>query len=227
MTLGVAPLGNTELLSSVHSFFIGTLAAGQSAQESILMGAGNSSYGNASINATLEYYSANYKTSFSKYSVLNLSIAPSATFSISSGPYSIEPGSTNLPVVFVLTNTGNVDAQNIQVSFQSQYPITPVTSTYYISELRPGESANVTFRASVDQHGSAGEYPVTVYEAWRQPNGAAQQEYSGSDNYYAVVSASSSGMNPYTGIIEGIAVVAVVLVVAMRIMKGKSKKRER
>ncbi len=223
----VTPLSGVSILSSVRRFFIGSLAPGQSQSETVLVAASNYTGGGASLNSAMSYYSSNYQDQFSKNQVLNLSVAQSSIFSISGANYRISPGDTSVPLNLTFTNTGNIDAQQVQLSFQSSYPLTPVSGSAYIQNLEPGQSARVSFLVSADSNGAPGDYPITVYESWRQPNGAVQQTYSGSNNYYAQVSSPQSGN---TGQITDLAIVAVVAVIVLlvayrRINKSKAKKK--
>ncbi len=222
----VTPLSGVSILSSVRRFFIGSLSPGQSQTETVLVAASNYSGAGASINSEMSYYSSNYQDQFSKNQILNLSVAQSSIFEIGNASYGIMPGDTSVPINLTVTNTGNVDAQQVQLSFQSSYPITPVSSSAYIQNLAPGQSAKVSFLVSSDSNGAPGDYPITIYETWRQPNGAAQQIYSGSNNYYAKVSSASSGNG---SAITYAAMAAVVIVAAFLVYRqmGRSKARKK
>ena len=225
VTVDTSSGSGINLLSSIHDFFIGSLAAGQSQTETLLISAGNYTGGQSSINADISYYSDNYHFLFSKHQAINVSIAPSSIFEISGGSYTVVPGDTSVPIRFTITNNGNVEAQQVQLSFQSSYPVTPVTSSAYIQSLMPGQSANMTFLVSIDSHGTAGSYPVTIYESWRQPNGAVQQSYTGSNNYYLSVSQSAGGSGAITYVIYAVVIVAIVLVAYRRLSKRGAKKK--
>ncbi len=222
VSVEILPGNGTSILSSVKSFFIANLSAGQSEEENLLVAA-NNSIENASLRASIDYYSENYQAHFSKNQSLGLNIAQSSIFRISGGSYSLKPGATSVPVNYTITNTGNIDAQQIQLSFQSSYPITPIVSSAYIPGLKPGQSAHVTFVVSIDSHGVEGSYPVTIYESWRQPNGAVQQSYAGSNNYYAEVGSVSSGTGG-----SSIYIAAAILIVAAFLayrFRSRSKKK--
>lgn len=228
VTVDLKPVSGVSILSSVRHFFIGSLGPSQTVTETLLVAANNNlTATQASISAALSYYTSNYKTGFSKNETLNLSVAPSAVFQVSSGNYTLTPGATTVPINLTITNTGNIDAQQVQLSLQSSYPLTPVAASSYIQDLKPGESVSVTFLVSVDSHGAPGTYPITVYESWRQPNGAVQQSYTGSSNYFATVkSTSSSGEGSLlTDAIIAIVVIVIVVVVARRMRKRASKKK--
>jgi hypothetical protein len=97
-----------------------------------------------------------------------------------------------VPVQLRVTNNGTSAAEQLQLSLQTTYPITPVASTAYVSDLQPGSSTNVTFLVSVDTAGVPGNYPVTLYEQWKQPNGATNQQFSGSSNYFVTVASGGA-----------------------------------
>ncbi len=199
-----------NILSSVSKFFISNLTQGQSVTEPILVSAKNT--GNASIYVGLSYYSSTFSQHFSSVQDVNLSIAPSAQFSISSqAGQSVGSGATDVPVSFDIRNTGTSDASQLQLSLESNYPITPVASTAYISNLPVGASQNVTFLVSVDSQGVPGNYPVTLYEQWKQPNGAANQQFSGSENYFVNVGNQTSTVTLAVAIIVVIAVAGFVV----------------
>lgn len=225
VSINIQPSAGIEVLSSVSKFFIGSLAAGQTTTQTLLVAANNNTGSSAAINAKVTYTSQNYASQFVQNEQLNLSVASSSTFSITAGNYSLEPGSTNMPIKLIVTNTGNIEAENVQVTFQSSYPVTPITSTYYIPSLMPGQSANVSFSVSVDSNGALGNYPVTVYETWRQPNGAVQQQYSGSNTYFATVGSGSGGSSGIIyGVVAVVVIVAVVFIARKRGLIGSKKK---
>lgn len=208
-----------SLLSSVTTFFVSNLTQGSSVTEPILMAAEN--VGHTGILATISYYSSNLKQRFSSVQDLNLSVAPAAQFSIASQGPSIGPGATDVPVRFMITNTGTSDAKQVQLSLETSYPVTPVASTAYISDLPTGASTNVTFLVDADSQGVPGNYPVTVFEQWKQPNGAVNQQFSGSNNYY--VSVGNQGSSTLL-----VAVIVIIIIAAgalgYRYMTGKKAK---
>ena len=228
VSVDIASLNGVNILSSVRHFFIGSLAAGQSVTETVLITANNYSGSQASLSAELKYYTSNYQSQFSKNQSINISVAQSPIFSVATGKYSLQPGATSVPINLTITNTGNIDAQQVQLSFQSSYPITPVSGSGYIQDLKPGQSKSVTFLVSVDSHGAPGTYPITVYESWKQPNGAVQQTYSGSSNYYAAVGSTASGSTPstITDIVVLVIVAIAVLFVYRKIQKSKESKKK-
>lgn len=213
VSVNVGANPGVSLLSSVNNFFISNLTQGQTVDETLLVTAQN--VGSASLFANIAYSSSNLAQGFTSTQTMTLSVAPSAEFSISSQGYSLGPGATDVPVKFTITNTGTSAANQVQLSMQSTYPITPVASTAYIASLPAGASTNVTFLVSADSQGVPGNYPVTIYEQWKQPNGAVNQQFSGSDNYFVNVGSQTSTTTLIIAVIL-IVVIAGVVVYRMR-----------
>jgi|GEM_PF-2487653 hypothetical protein len=212
-----------NILSSVSTFFISNLTQGSSVTEPLLVSAQNT--GQTNIVASTSYYSSNLQQRFSSTkNIALLSVAPAAQFSIgSTGQAPVNVGATDVPVQFRVTNNGTSAAEQLQLSLQTTYPITPIASTAYVSELQPGSSTNVTFLISVDNAGVPGNYPVTLYEQWRQPNGAVNQEFTGSNGYYASVGSTGGGGNSYTIIIA--VVIIIVAAGAVYMIKKRMRKK--
>ena len=209
-----------NVLSSVNSFFISNLTRGSSVTEPILVSAKNLT--NTYLVARITYYTSRFQQQFSSSQNVNLSVAPSAQFTIGSANSGVNVGATDMPVQLRITNNGTSAADQLQLSLQTTYPITPIASTAYVSDLQPGSSTNVTFLVSIDNAGVPGNYPVTLYEQWRQPNGAPNQQFSGSNGYYAVVQGSSGTSTNL--ILEAVVVVVVIAVVAF-IIRGRMRAR--
>ncbi|MEM3201479.1 MAG: CARDB domain-containing protein [Candidatus Micrarchaeaceae archaeon] len=215
-----------SIIGAVDKFFYGALEPGQSISGAIFIATNGSVVGNSYVSANLSYYSANYANSYSSVENLSVNTAPSAQFTIEAVNSSLVSGATNVPIKYVVKNTGNEAATGISFTLQSIYPITPVDNSFYLPELMPGQSANVTFLVSVDSHAIAGSYPVSIYEQWKQPNGAVNQVYYGSNNYFANVGASSSGNSGAYGTALTLLVIAIIVIalVALRRRAAARKK---
>ncbi|MGD0729360.1 MAG: CARDB domain-containing protein [Candidatus Micrarchaeaceae archaeon] len=215
-----------NILSSVSTFFISNLTQGSSITEPILVSAQNT--GQTNIVASTTYYSSNLQQRFSNTQNIALSVAPSAQFNIGSTGQPAPVGATDVPVQFKVFNNGTSAAEQLQLSLQTTYPITPIATTAYVSNLQPGSSTNVTFLVSVDTAGVPGNYPVTLYEQWKQPNGAINQQFSGSSNYFVTVASAGAG-NSTLEIAAAIVVIAiiVVLIIRRRMSAGASKKNKK
>ncbi|MGC9037094.1 MAG: hypothetical protein ACP5GD_00280 [Candidatus Micrarchaeia archaeon] len=223
ITISLYPGNGTVLLSSIRNYFISSLEPSAVQQIPVLVGA-NGGAGKAEIIANVTYYSANYDESFASRQLLNLTLFPIAQFTIIGEKSALYPGATDVPVTLEVENTGNEEADNIQFSMQSVYPISPIASTYYLAKLMPGQIANITFLASADSQGEPGSYPITVFAEWKQPNGAINQEYTGTINYFATVSATASNGSLYDGLVI---IAIVVIVLAYAALKAHSKARRK
>jgi hypothetical protein len=209
-----------NILSSVSTFFISNLTQGSSVTEPLLVSAQNTNQTN--IVASTTYYSSNLQQRFSSTQNIALSVAPAAEFSIgSTGQAPASVGATDVPVQFRVTNNGTSAANQLQLSLQTTYPITPIASTTYVSDLQPGSSTNVTFLISVDKAGVSGNYPVTLYEQWKQPNGATNQQFTGSNNYFVTVTSGGAGDSTLVEIAVAVVVIAIIVVAIARRRKRK------
>ncbi len=207
------------ILSSVKTFFVSNLTYGSSVSEPILISAQGTNYTN--LNASVAYYSSSKGQRFNSTQQMNLSVAPSAQFSISSAGTGPVVGAADVPIHLEVTNTGTSPASKLQFNLETSYPITPVASTAFVDELQPGATANLTFLVDVDTNGVPGNYPITLFEQWKQPNGAVNQQFTGSDNYFIPVSSGSSNGSA----IEYVAAVIIAAAAVMMLRKMAAKKR--
>jgi hypothetical protein len=221
VSISLAGQDGLNLLSSVTNFFISNLTQGSSVTEPVLVSAGST--GQASLSANATYYSGSLNQRFHSTETVNLSVAPAAQFSLMSQNSSITPGATDVPVRIAITNTGTGDAKQVQLSLETNYPIVPVASTAYISDLPAGASTSVNFLVSVDSHGIPGNYPVTLYEGWKQPNGAVNQQFSGSNNYFITVY-GGSGISAWYYVAVVVVIAAIAAVMYSKKSKAKKKK---
>ena len=217
---------------SASTFYIGMLQPGSSINENIYITSnGNSNQSSSSIPVQFNYTFANFANATSIKSSIPINIARSAVFQIVNVTDTAYPGNAYGPVILRIKNIGNEAATQVSLSLQSIYPISPVAGNAYISELNPGASENVTFYVSTDQNGNSGEYPITVYEQWKQNNGAPNQVFYGSNNYYATVYASagqsqsskSNGNNYILYVIVVIVIAVIIYRYRKRIIKGAQK----
>ncbi len=207
-------IGSNSLFpsSSATSFFIGALGPGNTTTEVFTVDANSGGVTNSSFPIYTSYYSSNYMDKYNSTLELPINVAPTSVFQIEAVKSNGTVGGTYQPITFTVKNTGNEDAEQISFTLQTIYPITPADSTYYIDNMSPGQTRNVTFYINTAQNGAAGEYSATVYEQWRQPNGNSDQQYSGSSPYYIPVSATAKKNSGSLGdIVELIIVVAVVV----------------
>ena len=174
----------------------------------------------------ISYVSSNSKQSYSSVQELPIKAAGSSIFQVESVQGNLSASATYTPLTFQVKNTGNIAAQSVTLSLQAIYPITTVGSDAYVSSILPGGTANVTFYVSIDSKGKSGNYPVTLYEQWRQPNGATQQQYSGSNGYYATVGSGAQSKGSTSNYIIAVVAIVIVAVVAYRFRGRFMKKKE-
>ncbi|MDE1869646.1 MAG: COG1361 S-layer family protein [Candidatus Micrarchaeota archaeon] len=211
--------------SSAAGIFIGTIPADSSITQSVFISASKTdNQTNYSVPVEVSYSSSNYQSVAKKTLYLNVTLQKSAIYNITNVSGKLSPSGTYLPLTFTVRNAGGQTAQQITFSMQSIYPIVPASPNVYLKQLAPGESANVTFYVNVDAQGNPGSYPVTVYEQWSQPNGASSQQYSASQNYYAVVSPQGGGSGIIVNIVIGVAVIAIAGYILWRRMPQKNAK---
>lgn len=215
--------------SSVSTFFIGSLNPGSSISENIFVSANStSSRPDSFIPVAMAYYTSNYGTRSNLTGRLPINVAPSAVFQVVSANDSLLPGSAYGAMTLKIKNIGNQAASDVSISLQSIYPITPVAGNAYISYMAPGNITTVTFYVNVDQNGLQGQYPITLYEQWRQSNAGINQVFSSSNNYYAsVYSNSQSGGGNATPYIAGAIVIIICFVGARFLMKRMGAKGEK
>ena len=225
-------LGNNYIYpsSSARNLFIGELAAGVSTTATVTINANKSVKKSVVFPVALHYYNSNYQKNYSSIADIPINIQPTAIFNINNSYSNVTPGDTYVPVTFNIKNTGNEPAKEVSFTLQSVYPVTPVSSDAYVSRLAQGKTINITFYVSIDSKGSPGQYPITLYEQWRQPNGNTNQQYYGSTSYYVNIKnkGSSKGINPA---IISIVIFIVIAVIVYEIytkrkkIKKKNKKK--
>jgi hypothetical protein len=207
-------------VGSISQFYISSLAPKNSTVESVSITA-NRSFTNSSFSlpVALRYATSNYGSNFSTVEYLPINLQKSAIFNITSVNGTLAAGDAYKALTFRIKNVGNEPASQVTLSLQTTFPITPVNPNIYIASLAPGQSTNATFYVGVDPTGNGGSYPVTVFEQWRQPNGAVSQEFSGSDGYYAQV--GGSGSSGLESLLIPIVVVVIIIVAAVFIMRRR------
>ncbi len=223
VTVAVTSGDGLDILSSVSTFFISNLTAGSTAEEPLLVAAKGS--GGSSLSASAMYYSSTLTRSFSSVQQINLSVAPSAEFNFTYVGGNLGIGSADVPVSYKITNTGTTTAQQLELTLETTYPVTPVAGTAYVGGLAAGASANVTFLVSIDSSGISGNYPVTIFEEWKQANGAANQQFTASSNFFVGVgSAASSTELIIAAIVAVVVMVLVIYKVSSRARRQAKKK---
>lgn len=223
VTLSVISNKNITAGNSASRIFVGTITAGSSATASLFITANKgdtkSSY---NLPILISYQNANYNMSMNKTVLLPVSLQPIASFNVTGQSSGISPGATYVPVTLKVKNEGNEVAQSITFSLQTIYPISQVNPNAYVSQILPGQSANVTFYVNVDSAANSGQYPITLYEQWTQPSGGNNQQYSGSQSYYLEVG-QGGGIN----LMDYVYLLVIVAIVAFVLLKRANKLPEK
>ena len=219
---------NLTVGGSSSDIFIGAIQSGSSSTQKVFIQASkNDNKTVYHLPVLLTYSDANYQNQITKTEYINVTLQPSARYNITRVSDALYPGGAYMPVTFTIKNTGSERAQQVTLSLQTIYPISPVNPNVYINNLAPGESTNVTFYVDVDAQGHPGQYPVSLYEQWSQPNGASSQQYSNSNNYYAIVYSSGSGGTGLIYDIVGVVIIAAVGYVLYKKFGKKGVKKEK
>ncbi|MEM0201133.1 MAG: COG1361 S-layer family protein [Candidatus Micrarchaeaceae archaeon] len=208
--------------SSNKNIFLGTLNTGSSETQTISIQASSNVENNAEIPVLISYSSANNGNNQTAIENIPISITNSVIFNIINVTDNLTPGATYVPINVTFLNSGNEPATNVSLSLQSIYPISPVSSQAYISYLGPNQKTVVVFYVSVDQNGKKGNYPITLYEQWKQPNAGTNQEFFGSSNYYAQVNVTSTpAQNNSSGSPIGIIIILIIIIIVAYLIYTK------
>ncbi|MEM0154796.1 MAG: CARDB domain-containing protein [Methanothrix sp.] len=227
ISIGFTSGKSISVSSSVDRFFINSLPGGASTTEQIYVNTYGQNITNTSIGAHLSYENANYNKTYSSNQQLKFNVQGSALYNISGAVSSLSVGSTYVPVTLHIKNTGNEPADSVLFTMESVYPVSMVSSTYYVNSIAPNQTVNATFYVSVDSSGQSGDYPITLYEQWKQPNSPQSLEFSGSTQYFVAVGTTAN--TTYGYIEDAIIVIIVLLIIAIvvrRMRRNKSKGKE-
>lgn len=224
VTIGFGSTPYIGVGSSSSSFFLGSLGAGSSTTEDVFITANKNANGTSyALPALIAYKNANYQQTFNATQNVPIKLQQGAIFTVQGVNTSLTPGATFVPITFVVKNMGSEEADDVSLSLQTVYPVTPINSNGYIAKLAPGQSQSVTFYVSVDPNGNAGTYPVILFEQWTQPNGQTSQQYTSSQNYYAPITTSGSGRSSLLTYAVIIAVVVAVAAGFIWMRRGRGK----
>ncbi len=207
-------------------FSFGILSSGDSASSTATVFTGQNVTGGVNyINARVSY-TTNGGTYVSNTVQIPLNVLQNtAEFLVTNVTGTIQAGATYAPITFTVKNTGNEEATGVEFSLQTVYPVTPVSPDAFLASLEPGQSANLTFYVQGNSNGNTGQYPVTLYAQWNQPNGAANQQFSGSANYYAQVQGKAGLFTSANDDYFIIAAAVIVALIAIRVARTRMKKK--
>ncbi len=208
-----------------NTFSYGILAPGSSASSTATIFTNQNIPGGQNYLKTKISYRTNLGANVSNLVNVPINILQNtADFVVTNVIGNVTAGATYVPISFTVKNTGNEEATSISFSLQTIYPVTPASPDVYVASIAPGQSANLTFYVDADSHGNTGQYPVTLYAQWRQPNGATNQQYTGSSDYFMQI--QGRGGTPTASFNWSYVAVAVVLVVVVVVGARMAKRRK-
>ncbi len=206
--------------SPLTSFDVGSLSQGQTYQFSVPLSIDN--------DATNQQYTLQFKADYAVYDPAVTKIANvinsetmSATIKVDKGadieivnatfPQQISPDAKGAEVIVYVQNIGINAAEQVQLNLAAQYPFTPSGRTFFISEIKPGDTAAAEFHVDVDSSAAAQTFPLDMTINWKEGN----NHYSDTKTFgIPVVSTSISNSLSSFAQSDLLVVVVVVVVVA-------------
>jgi hypothetical protein len=147
---------------------------------------------------------------------IKIPIEESVDFAVIPVANSANSGDREKMITFDVQNTGDKVAEEVKAMLRASYPFTPTGNEYFIGELKPGESTEVSFHVDLDSGASTQKYPIDIIIQWEDDD----KEYSKTDSSFVDVSRIESDPRVYYWITGGI----VALIILARI-KRKIKKK--
>ena len=124
------------------------------------------------------------------------------------------------PIQVSLRNTGNKPAHEIKLTLAAQYPFIPSGKSFFIDEIKPGETKEAIFHIDVDSAASSQIYPIDLSIEWKEND----LLYSTTKSFGIPVEKSSNVpefLNTKTIILVVAGIVAIILLQVMRLRKRK------
>jgi hypothetical protein len=222
--------------SPLTSFDVGTLAPNKTFQFSIPLSIDN--------DATNQQYSLMIRADYSVYdpAVTKLSNVVSsqtmtATVKVEKGadieivnatfPQKMVADAKGAEVIVYVTNLGVNSAEQVEFNLAAEYPFTPTGRTFFISEIKPGDTAAAEFHVDVDSSAAAQTFPLDMTINWKEGN----NQYSDTKTFGIPVGSTSLSIsvssfvqsNLWIVIVVIIVLVAVVFIFFRKKMKRKAK----
>lgn len=145
---------------------------------------------------------------------INIPIKESVDFAVFPVENRADAGDKEKMITFNVQNTGDRLAEDVKATLRASYPFTPTGNEYFVGELQPDESTQVSFHIDVDSDAAAQKYPIDIIIQWEEDD----QEYSKTESSFIDVSSVESDLNRYSWIAAGFFLILIVLI---RIKKKK------
>lgn len=236
---GIAEDANISLISpfpiiSPKSISIGAIPVGKPINVTFLINVPNDTSAGAYQIKFIVKYDGGEVTK-----VENLTIYPKANIVIEKIIYSsLNPGSNQVPITFVIKNIGNATAKNVIVYLGPSNVIKPYVSTSNplsaltaseasVGELKPGQEANVTYVVDVSSGIPASNYPVILILVWNQTGSFIPFEQTQT----VTITVSPSAFSQFTAkiisdpIILLLSVIIIILLIIIAVVATRTKKK--
>jgi hypothetical protein len=222
--------------SPLTSFYVGSLSSGQTYQFSVPLSIDN--------DATNQQYTLQFKADYAVYDPAVTKIANvinsetmSATIKVDKGadieivnatfPQMISADAKDAEAIVYVQNVGINSAASVQFNLAAQYPFTPSGKTFFIDEIKPGETKAAIFHIDVDSSAAAQTFPLDMTITWKEGNNI----YSDTKTFGIPVQVNNLS-NSLSSIIRADSLYIIILIVVLlaagfvfwqRRMKKKSK----
>lgn len=222
--------------SPLSSFYIGNLASNQTFQFSIPLTIDNDAT-NQQYTLTMKANYAVYDPAVTKSSYSISSETMTATVKVDKGvdieivnvsfPQQIAPDMKNGEITVYLQNFGINTAKEVELNLAAQYPFTPSGKSYFIDEIKPGETKLAIFHVDVDSAASVQTYPLDMTINWKEGN----NQYSDTKTFGIPVEknnlpSSLSSLLKVSNLIALVLIVAVLGIIVFIFKIRRKKKRK-
>ena len=83
-------------------------------------------------------------------------------------PQKLMPDIKDALVVVHLKNDGVKTAKEVKLNLAAQYPFIPTGKSYFIDEIKAGETKEAVFHVDVDSAASSQIYPIDLFLEWKE-----------------------------------------------------------
>lgn len=160
------------------------------------------------------------RDSYDESAGMEIKVADRALFSVLPGKISVIAGQNDQKIGVRLQNTGNVAAEDADLTLVAEYPLTTSGRTSFIQRLGPGEQDTAYFTLDVDSKAAEQKYPAELLISWREGENAV----SASRRFPVEVSRGKAAVT-YGLAIAGLAAVVLGIVLYRRFFQIKRKKK--
>ena len=123
-------------------------------------------------------------------------------------------------VVANLKNDGIKTAKEVKLNLAAQYPFVPSGKSYFINEIKPGETKEAVFHIDVDSAASSQTYPIDLFVEWKEEDA----KYSDTKTFgIPVEKGSVQNILPFQ--LRNEYIVGFILIVGLALMASKMRKK--